>query len=242
MQADGCVIGVHGVTTFRLAATPFEYAFPAARTALVVIDMQRDFIEPGGFGASLGNDVTLLAPAIAPIAALLAAWRVRAWPIVHTREAHKADLSDCPPAKRLRGSPTLRIGDPGPMGRVLIAGEPGADIIPALAPRPGEIVVNKPGKGMFWSTRLHEILLSRGVTHLILTGVTTEVCVQTSMREANDRGYACLVVEDGTESYFPEFKAQALAMIAAQGAIVGWHAPSAALLRAIEVAGAVRAA
>ena len=230
------------MTTFRLAATPFEYAFPAARTALVVIDMQRDFIEPGGFGASLGNDVTLLAPAIAPIAALLAAWRVRAWPIVHTREAHKADLSDCPPAKRLRGSPTLRIGDPGPMGRVLIAGEPGADIIPALAPRPGEIVVNKPGKGMFWSTRLHEILLSRGVTHLILTGVTTEVCVQTSMREANDRGYACLVVEDGTESYFPEFKAQALAMIAAQGAIVGWHAPSAALLRAIEVAGAVRAA
>jgi biuret amidohydrolase len=136
----------------------------------------------------------------------------------------------------------LRIGDPGPMGRVLIAGEPGADIIPALAPRPGEIVVNKPGKGMFWSTRLHEILLSRGVTHLILTGVTTEVCVQTSMREANDRGYACLVVEDGTESYFPEFKAQALAMIAAQGAIVGWHAPSAALLRAIEVAGEVRAA
>jgi len=225
------------MTTFRLAATPFEYTFPAAKTALVVIDMQRDFIEPGGFGASLGNDVTLLEPAIAPIAALLAAWRARAWPIVHTREAHHADLSDCPPAKRLRGTPSLRIGDPGPMGRVLIAGEPGADIIPALAPRPPEIVIDKPGKGMFWATGLHEILQARAVTHLVFTGVTTEVCVQTSMREANDRGYACLVVEDGTESYFPEFKAAALAMIAAQGAIVGWHAPSAAILQAIERAG-----
>ena len=230
------------MTSYRIAATPFAYEFPAATTALVVIDMQRDFIEPGGFGASLGNDVSLLAPAIAPIAALLAAWRARSWPIVHTREAHRADLADCPPAKRLRGTPTLRIGDRGPMGRVLIAGKPGADISPALAPRPGEIVVDKPGKGMFWSTRLHEILQSRGVTHLIFTGVTTEVCVQTSMREANDRGYTCLVVEDGTESYFPEFKAQALAMIAAQGAIVGWHAPSTALLRAIEVAGEVRPA
>ena len=221
------------MTTFRLAATPFEYAFPAARTALVVIDMQRDFIEPGGFGASLGNDVSLLAPAIVPIAALLAAWRQRAWPIVHTREAHRADLADCPPAKRVRGSPTLRIGDPGPMGRVLIAGEPGAEIIPALAPKTGEIVVDKPGKGMFWSTRLHEILQARGVTHLIFTGVTTEVCVQTSMREANDRGYACLVVEDGTESYFPEFKAATLAMIRAQGAIVGWTAPSERLIAAL---------
>jgi len=229
-------------TLLDVAATPFDYSFPAESTALVVIDMQRDFVEPGGFGASLGNDVSLLAPAIAPIASLLAAWRARSWPIVHTREAHRADLADCPPAKRLRGTPTLRIGDPGPMGRVLIAGEPGADIIPALAPQAGEIVVNKPGKGMFWSTRLHEILQARGVTHLIFTGVTTEVCVQTSMREANDRGYTCLVVEDGTESYFPEFKAQALAMIAAQGAIVGWHAPSAALLRAIEVAGEVRRA
>jgi nicotinamidase-related amidase len=230
------------MTTFRVDATPFEYTFPASRTALVVIDMQRDFIEPGGFGASLGNDVSLLEPAIAPIAALLGAWRARAWPIVHTREAHKPDLSDCPPAKRLRGAPALRIGDPGPMGRVLIAGEPGAEIIPALAPGPREIAVNKPGKGMFWGTRLHEILQARGVTHLVFTGVTTEVCVQTSMREANDRGYVCLVVEDGTESYFPEFKAQALAMIAAQGAIVGWHAPSKAVLDAIEIAGVVRAA
>ncbi len=230
------------MTTFRLEATPFEYAFPAGRTALVVIDMQRDFIEPGGFGASLGNDVSLLAPAIAPIAALLAAWRARAWPIVHTREAHRADLSDCPPAKRLRGSPALRIGDAGPMGRVLIAGEPGADILPVLAPQRRELVVDKPGKGMFWGTRVHEILQARGVSHLVFTGVTTEVCVQTSMREANDRGYTCLLVDDGTESYFPAFKAATLAMIAAQNAIVGWYAPSARLLRAIEVAGALRRA
>jgi nicotinamidase-related amidase len=228
------------VTTFSVAATPFGFSFPAARTALVVIDMQRDFIEPGGFGASLGNDVARLVPAIAPIAALLDAWRARAWPIVHTREAHKPDLSDCPPSKRERGTPSLRIGDPGPMGRVLIAGEPGAEIIPQLAPRQRELVIDKPGKGMFWGTRLHEILQARGVSHLVFTGVTTEVCVQTSMREANDRGYPSLLVEDATESYFPEFKAATLAMIAAQGAIVGWHAPSAALLAAIEVTGAVR--
>ena len=226
------------MTTFRVtAATPFEYSFPAGKTALVVIDMQRDFVEAGGFGSSLGNDVTKLHTAIAPIAALLAAWRGRAWPVVHTREAHRADLSDCPPAKRMRGNPTLRIGDQGPMGRVLIDGEPGADIIPELAPQPREIVIRKPGKGMFWSTRIHEILHAQGITHLIFTGVTTEVCVQTSMREANDRGYACLIVEDGTESYFPEFKAAALAMIAAQGGIVGWHATSAAILAAIQRVG-----
>ena len=220
-----------------VAATPFDYALaPGGKTALVVIDMQRDFVEPGGFGASLGNDVTLLHAAIAPIASLLTAWRARGWPVVHTREAHKADLSDCPPAKRERGSPSLRIGDAGPMGRLLIAGEPGTSIIEALAPEEGEIVIDKPGKGMFWSTGLHERLQALGITHLIFTGVTTEVCVQTSMREANDRGYDCLLVEDGTESYFPEFKAQALAMIAAQGAIVGWHAPAKELLHALPVA------
>jgi nicotinamidase-related amidase len=219
--------------TVAIPATPFEYPLAPGRTALVVIDMQRDFIEPGGFGASLGNDVTELHGAIAPIAALLAAWRARAWPIVHTREAHKADLSDCPPAKRLRGQPGLRIGDVGPMGRLLIAGEPGADIVPALAPLAGERVIDKPGKGMFWATGLHETLQAEGITHLVFTGVTTEVCVQTSMREANDRGYECLLVEDGTASYFPAFKAAALAMIAAQGAIVGWHAPSATLLKAL---------
>ncbi|GAP34959.1 cysteine hydrolase family protein [Piscinibacter sakaiensis] len=216
--------------TLPLPATPFPYPFAPGRSALVVIDMQRDFVEPGGFGASLGNDVTRLHGAIGPIAALLAAWRARGWPVVHTRESHRPDLSDCPPAKRERGEPSLRIGDPGPMGRLLIRGEPGADIIPALAPAPGERVVDKPGKGMFWATGLHEALQAEGITHLVFTGVTTEVCVQTSMREANDRGYVCLIVEDATESYFPEFKAAALAMLTAQGAIVGWSMPSAALL------------
>ncbi|MDE2146154.1 MAG: cysteine hydrolase [Burkholderiales bacterium] len=223
-----------------LAARPFEFALAPGRAALVVIDMQRDFIEPGGFGASLGNDVGRLRPAIAPIAALLAAWRARGWPVLHTRECHRSDLADCPPAKRERGRPALRIGDVGPMGRVLIAGEPGAEIIPELAPARGEWVVDKPGKGMFCNTclpeGLHARLQAAGIAQLVFTGVTTEVCVQTSMREANDRGYECLVVEDATESYFPEYKAAALAMITAQGGIVGWSAPSGALLAALEAA------
>jgi biuret amidohydrolase len=217
----------------KLPAQPFNYGFPSGATALVVIDMQRDFIEPGGFGASLGNDVSRLLPAVEPIAALLAAWRMRGWPVLHTREAHRPDLSDCPRSKRERGDPALRIGDAGPMGRLLVAGEPGTEIIPALAPKPGEWVIDKPGKGMFWATSLHERLQAAGISHLIFTGVTTEVCVQTSMREANDRGYDCLVVEDATESYFPNFKAAALAMITAQGAIVGCSASSAAVLDAL---------
>ena len=221
------------MTMIDIAAEPFVFRFAPEKTALVVIDMQRDFVEPGGFGASLGNDVTRLHAAIGPIASLLAAWRARGWPVLHTRECHRPDLSDCPPAKRGRGEPALRIGDPGPMGRLLVAGEPGADIIPALAPAAGELVVDKPGKGMFWATGLHEQLQAAGVSHLVFTGVTTEVCVQTSMREANDRGYECLIVEDGTESYFPEFKAAARAMITAQGAIVGWQATSAQLLAAL---------
>lgn len=219
--------------TFAVPASPFAYPLAPGRSALVVIDMQRDFVEPGGFGASLGNDVTRLHAAIAPIAALLAAWRARGWPVVHTREAHRPDLADCPAAKRLRGAPALRIGDPGPMGRLLVAGEPGTEIIPALAPQAGETVVDKPGKGMFWATGLHERLQAAGITHLVFTGVTTEVCVQTSMREANDRGYESLLVADATESYFPEFKAATLAMVAAQGAIVGWCATSAAVLETL---------
>ena len=216
--------------TIRIAAEPFEYRLAPGRTALVVIDMQRDFVEPGGFGASLGNDVSLLHSAIGPIAALLAAWRARGWRVLHTREAHRPDLSDCPPSKRERGEPSLRIGEVGAMGRLLVAGEPGTEIIPALAPAPGEWVIDKPGKGMFWATGLHERLQADGITHLLFTGVTTEVCVQTSMREANDRGYEGLLVEDGTESYFPEFKAATIAMIRAQGAIVGWTAMSAVVL------------
>jgi nicotinamidase-related amidase len=216
------------------AARPFATSLaPAGRTALVVIDMQRDFVEPGGFGASLGNDVTLLHSAIAPIAALLDAWRSRGWPVIHTRECHRPDLSDCPPAKRERGNPSLRIGEPGAMGRLLIAGEPGADIIAALYPTAGEWVIDKPGKGMFCATGLHERLQAAGVTHLVFTGVTTEVCVQTSMREANDRGYDCVIVEDATESYFPDFKRAAIDMITAQGAIVGWCARSTQVLAAL---------
>jgi nicotinamidase-related amidase len=221
----------------RVPAQPFDYPLAPSTTALVVIDMQRDFVEPGGFGASLGNDVTLLHAAVAPIAALLQAWRARGWPVLHTRECHRPDLSDCPPAKRERGAPALRIGEPGPMGRLLVAGEPGVEIIPALAPAPGEWVVDKPGKGMFWATclpeGLHARLQAAGITHLVFTGVTTEVCVQSSMREANDRGYECLIVEDATESYFPAFKQAALEMISAQGAIVGWRTTSARLLAAL---------
>ena len=218
----------------KIAATPFAFEFDIARTALVIIDMQRDFVEPGGFGASLGNDVTRLQAIIPTCRRVLAAWRALDGLVVHTRESHLPDLSDCPPAKRLRGSPTLRIGDTGPMGRVLIVGEPGNQIVPELVPVDGEIVIDKPGKGAFFDTGLHESLQEFGITHLVFMGVTTEVCVQTSMREANDRGYDCLLVEDGTESYFPEFKAATLAMIAAQGAIVGWTAAAATLLEGLQ--------
>ena len=212
-----------------IEARPGPFTFDPAHTALVMIDMQRDFIEPGGFGAALGNDVSLLAPVV-PAAAQLVAWaRSLGVIVVHTRECHRADLSDCPPAKRLRGRPSLRIGDPGPMGRILIAGEPGADFVPELAPRPGDVVIAKPGKGAFYATPLTEVLASRRITHLIFGGVTTEVCVQTTMREANDRGYECLLVEEATGSYFPEFKEQTLAMIRAQGGIVGWTATLAAV-------------
>jgi nicotinamidase-related amidase len=214
-------------------ATPFPFRFDLARTALVIIDMQRDFIEPGGFGASLGNDVTRLQAIVPTVQAVLSAWRRAGGLVVHTREGHVPDLSDCPPAKRLRGAPTLRIGDKGPMGRVLVIGEPGHAIIRELAPVDGELVIDKPGKGAFHATGLQQALHERGITHLVLMGVTTEVCVQTTMREANDRGYDVLLVEDGTESYFPEFKAATLAMLTAQGGIVGWTASAAALLAAL---------
>ena len=217
----------------EVPAQPYPYPLDPAHVALVVIDMQRDFIEPGGFGETLGNDVSLLEAIVPACRAVLAAWRGAGGLVVHTREAHAADLSDCPLAKRNRGNPSLRIGDVGPMGRILIAGEPGNQIIPALAPVPGEIVIDKPGKGAFYATPLHNLLQQAGVTHLLFMGVTTEVCVQTSMREANDRGYEGLLLEDCTESYFPHFKAAAVEMMRAQGAIVGWTAPSAALLQAL---------
>jgi len=203
-------------------ARPGPFEFEPRHTALVMIDMQRDFIEPGGFGAALGNDVSQLAPVVPAAAALLDWARSRGLMIVHTKECHRPDLSDCPPAKRLRGKPSLRIGDPGPMGRILVDGEPGADFVAALYPHPGDVVIAKPGKGAFYATGLADALQQRRITRLIFGGVTTEVCVQTTMREANDRGYECLLVEEATGSYFPEFKAQTLAMIRAQGGIVGW--------------------
>ena len=224
---------VRSARTLAVDAKPFDFSFEMGSSALVIIDMQRDFIEPGGFGASLGNDVSLLAAIVPACRAVLQAWRARGGLVLHTREAHRADLRDCPPAKRLRGNPSLRIGDHGPMGRVLVTGEPGVQIIAELAPLPGEIVVDKPGKGMFYATPVQNLLHASGIRTLVFMGVTTEVCVQTSMREANDRGYECLVLEDCTESYFPQFKAAALDMIRAQGAIVGWTAPSAALLAAL---------
>jgi len=214
-------------------ARPYAYTLDEGHTALVVIDMQRDFIEPGGFGEALGNDVSRLSAIVPAVAELLKLFRACNWPVIHTREAHKPDLSDCPPAKIRRGSAPLRIGETGSMGRLLVAGEPGSAIIPELAPLPTELVIDKPGKGMFWATGLHETLQARAISHLIFAGVTTEVCVQTSMREANDRGYECLLIEDATESYFPEFKAATLSMIAAQGGIVGWVTPLAALQTAL---------
>lgn len=221
--------------TVSVSARPYDFTFDPARVALVVIDMQRDFIEPGGFGDALGNDVSRLKDIVPTVAALIGLFRKLGLPIVHTREAHRPDLSDCPPAKRLRGAPGLRIGDTGAMGRILVAGEPGNAILPELAPLPGEIAIDKPGKGMFWATGLHETLQGMGITQLVFAGVTTEVCVQTSMREANDRGYDCLLIEDATESYFATFKSAAIEMIVAQGGIVGWATPLAALAAALEV-------
>jgi biuret amidohydrolase len=216
-------------------ALPFAFDFDPERAALIVIDMQRDFIEHGGFGESLGNDVRPLQAIVPTVARLIAGARAAGLPVIHTRECHAPDLSDCPPSKRLRGKPSARIGDPGPMGRILIAGEPGADIIPALVPLPGETVIDKPGKGAFHATPLMDVLTARGITTLLFAGVTTEVCVQTTMREANDRGFDCLLVEDATESYFPAFKTATLDMIRAQGAIVGWTATTDQVRRALGV-------
>lgn len=219
--------------TLSIDAEPYTFELQPAKTALLIIDMQRDFLEPGGFGEMLGNDVSQLRRAIAPNKNLLDAWRAAGLQVLHTREGHRPDLSDLPPAKKVRGKGTKTIGDTGPMGRILIRGEPGQDIIPELYPLPGEPVIDKPGKGAFFATDLHAILQNLGITQLVVTGVTTEVCVNTTVREANDRGYECLVPEDCVGSYFPIFQEMGLKMIKAQGGIFGWVSDSSKIIAAL---------
>jgi nicotinamidase-related amidase len=214
-------------------ATPYPFEFDVSTTALVVIDMQRDFLLPGGFGESLGNDVHQLDSVVEALKPVFAAARAAGMFVVHTREGHQPDQSDCPPAKLARGKPSGRIGDPGPFGRILIRGEYGHDIVDDLAPIEGEPVIDKPGKGAFYATDFDALLRSHGITRLVVTGVTTEVCVHTTVREANDRGYECLVLSDCVGSYFPEFQRIGLEMVAAQGGIFGWVAPSSAFISAL---------
>ena len=223
-----------------LPAKPGPIEIALETTALIIIDMQRDFLEPGGFGETLGNDVSRLRGMIAPAARLLEAARAAQMFVVHTREGHRADLSDAPKAKLERGAPSLRIGDPGPMGRILIRGEAGHDIIPELYPIGGEPIIDKPGKGAFYQTSLDFTLRNRQIEALLVCGVTTEVCVHTTVREANDRGFRCIVVSDCCGSYFPEFHAIGLKMIAAQGGIFGWVATSDDVIAAMRVKSAAR--
>jgi nicotinamidase-related amidase len=219
------------------SAQPYPYVFEPEHLALVIIDMQLDFLEPGGFGSALGNDVARLAAIVPTVQRLLRGFRRAGLTVFHTKEAHRADLSDCPPAKLRRGRGTLRIGAAGPMGRILVSGEPGNDVVPELRPLPGELVIEKPGKGAFYETPLDDLLRARRLTHLAICGVTTEVCVQTTMREANDRGYDCVLVEDATESYFSEFKRATLEMVRAQDALVGWTATADQVLAPLETIG-----
>jgi biuret amidohydrolase len=219
--------------SLTIQAQPAAIRVNSSETALLIIDMQRDFLEPGGFGETLGNDVSLLRPVIAPCAKLLAAARHSGLLVLHTREGHRPDLSDAPPAKLERGKPSLRIGDASAMGRILVRGEAGHDIIPELYPIAGEPVIDKPGKGAFWATDLENILRNRRIDCLIVCGVTTEVCVHTTVREANDRGFRCVVPADCCGSYFPEFHKVGLQMIQAQGGIFGWVSHSSQILDAL---------
>jgi nicotinamidase-related amidase len=221
------------VVQTEIAAEPQPISVDLDRTALLIIDMQRDFLEPGGFGETLGNDVSLLQAAVKPLQAVLAAARATGMLVIHTREGHRPDLSDAPPAKLERGSPSMRIGDVGPMGRILIRGEAGHDIVPELYPIEGEPVIDKPGKGAFYQTDLESLLRNRAIENLLVAGVTTEVCVNTTVREANDRGYRCVVLGDCCASYFPEFHEMGLKMIKAQGGIFGWVSDSQSMLAAL---------
>lgn len=220
----------------KVQAEPEAIAIDPARTAVIFIDMQRDFLEPGGFGESLGNNVGLLQAAVGPCRDLLRAARETAMLVIHTREGHRPDLSDAPIAKVERGAPSVRIGALGPMGRILVRGEPGHGLIAELYPKEGEPVIDKPGKGAFYATDLHSILNNRKIEALIVCGVTTEVCVHTTVREANDRGFRCIVPADCCASYFPEFHEMGLRMIKAQGGIFGWVSDSSRILAALGAA------
>jgi biuret amidohydrolase len=215
-------------------AEPYQFEFETKSSALVIIDMQRDFVEPGGFGAALGNDVSRLRRAIPPIRLALDAARRAGMLVVHTREGHRADLTDLPPSKKARGKLAVGIGDEGPMGRILVRGERGHGIIDELRPVADEPIVDKPGKGAFFATDLGALLTNRAIRSLIVCGVTTEVCVSTTVREANDRGYDCLVLSDGCASYFPDFHSASIDMIKAQGGIFGWVGTAAEFVGSLE--------
>ena len=205
----------------KIEAEPYPLQIEIARSALIIIDMQRDFLEPGGFGEALGNDVSLLKAAVGPIRNVLQAAREQGVLVMHTREGHRPDLSDAPPLKVERGDPATRIGAPGPMGRILVRGEPGHDIIPELYPIAGEPVIDKPGKGSFCATDLELILSQRSIDNIVLTGITTDVCVHTTMREANDRGFECLLLEDCCGATDKGNHDAAVKMIKMQGGVFG---------------------